>query len=102
MRGKPAEPAMLVNVPNLVTAYYTEVPDPSNRKLAGETIDTVITQASGYGAPIGGLKVAAESGWFAARPSGTENVCKIYAESFRGADHLLAASHILKRMKTKS
>ena len=42
----------------------------------------------GNGAPIGGLKVTAESGWFAARPSGTENVYKIYAESFRGADHL--------------
>ena len=42
----------------------------------------------GNGAPIGGLKVTSESGWFAARPSGTENVYKIYAESFRGADHL--------------
>ena len=44
--------------------------------------------APGNGAPIGGLKVVAESGWFAARPSGTENIYKIYAESFRGADHL--------------
>ena len=44
--------------------------------------------APGNGAPIGGLKVIAESGWFAARPSGTENIYKIYAESFRGADHL--------------
>ena len=42
----------------------------------------------GNGAPLGGLKVTAESGWVAARPSGTENVYKIYAESFRGADHL--------------
>jgi phosphoglucomutase len=46
------------------------------------------THAPGNGAPIGGLKVIAESGWFAARPSGTEDIYKIYAESFRGADHL--------------
>ena len=57
-------------------------------KLAGEQLQTVLTHASGNGAPIGGLKVVAESGWFAARPSGTENIYKIYAESFRGADHL--------------
>ncbi|MGA2176097.1 MAG: phosphoglucomutase (alpha-D-glucose-1,6-bisphosphate-dependent) [Verrucomicrobiota bacterium] len=57
-------------------------------ELAGEKIQAVLTQAPGNGAPLGGLKVAAESGWFAARPSGTENIYKIYAESFRGADHL--------------
>jgi len=57
-------------------------------ELAGEKIQTVITRAPGNGAPIGGLKVAAESGWFAARPSGTEDIYKIYAESFRGAEHL--------------
>jgi phosphoglucomutase len=57
-------------------------------ELAGEKIQAVLTQAPGNGAPIGGLKVGAESGWFAARPSGTENIYKIYAESFRGADHL--------------
>jgi phosphoglucomutase len=57
-------------------------------ELAGEEIQTVLTHAPGNGAPIGGLKVVAESGWFAARPSGTENIYKIYAESFRGADHL--------------
>jgi phosphoglucomutase len=56
--------------------------------LAGEKIQTILTQAPGNNAPIGGLKVIAESGWFAARPSGTENIYKIYAESFRGADHL--------------
>jgi phosphoglucomutase len=56
--------------------------------LAGEKIGTVLTHASGNGASIGGLKVIAESGWFAARPSGTEDIYKIYAESFRGADHL--------------
>jgi phosphoglucomutase len=56
--------------------------------LAGEKIQTVLTHAPGNGASIGGLKVVAESGWFAARPSGTEDIYKIYAESFRGADHL--------------
>ncbi len=57
-------------------------------ELAGETIQTVLTHAPGNDAPIGGLKVIAESGWFAARPSGTEDIYKIYAESFHGADHL--------------
>jgi phosphoglucomutase len=57
-------------------------------ELAGEKIETIVTRAPGNGASIGGLKVIAESGWFAARPSGTENIYKIYAESFRGADHL--------------
>jgi phosphoglucomutase len=57
-------------------------------ELAGEKIQTVLTNAPGNGAAIGGLKVASESGWFAARPSGTEDIYKIYAESFRGADHL--------------
>ena len=56
--------------------------------LAGEKIQTILTHAPGNGAPIGGLKVIAENGWFAARPSGTEDIYKIYAESFRGADHL--------------
>ncbi len=56
--------------------------------LAGEKIQTLLTRAPGNDAPIGGLKVVAESGWFAARPSGTENVYKIYAESFRGDSHL--------------
>ena len=57
-------------------------------ELAGEQIQTILTHAPGNGAPIGGLKVVTESGWFAARPSGTESIYKIYAESFRGADHL--------------
>ncbi len=56
--------------------------------LAGEPITAVLTEAPGNGASIGGLKVTTESAWFAARPSGTEDVYKIYAESFRGADHL--------------
>ncbi len=57
-------------------------------ELAGEKIQTVLTKAPGNGAPIGGLKVIAESAWFAARPSGTENIYKIYAESLQGQDHL--------------
>ena len=57
-------------------------------ELAGEKIQSVLTHAPGNNAPIGGLKVVAESGWFAAPPSGTEEIYKIYAESFRGADHL--------------
>ena len=56
--------------------------------LAGEKITAKLTQAPGNRADIGGLKVCTENGWFAARPSGTEDVYKIYAESFRGADHL--------------
>ncbi len=56
--------------------------------LAGERIQAILTQAPGNGAPIGGLKAVSESGWFAARPSGTEDIYKIYAESFRGEDHL--------------
>lgn len=59
-------------------------------RLAGETIIHILTTAPGNGAPIGGLKVVTESGWFAARPSGTEDVYKLYAESFRGPDHLAA------------
>jgi phosphoglucomutase len=57
-------------------------------ELAGEKILAMLTQAPGNGSPIGGLKVVTEHGWFAARPSGTEAVYKIYAESFRGEDHL--------------
>ena len=57
-------------------------------KLAGEKITAKLTQAPGNGAPIGGLKVITENGWFAARPSGTEDIYKIYSESFRGTNHL--------------
>jgi phosphoglucomutase len=62
--------------------------DVSATELAGDPITAVLTEAPGNGAPIGGLKVTTEVGWFAARPSGTENVAKVYAESFRGDDHL--------------
>ena len=57
-------------------------------ELAGEPIVDRLTTAPGNDAPVGGLKVTTESAWFAARPSGTEDLYKIYAESFRGQDHL--------------
>ena len=60
----------------------------TSAELAGEKILNILTRASGNGAAIGGLKVVTESGWFAARPSGTEDIYKIYAESIRGVDHL--------------
>jgi phosphoglucomutase len=60
----------------------------SAKELAGEPIKAMLTSAPGNGAPLGGLKVITENGWFAARPSGTENVYKIYAESFLGKEHL--------------
>ena len=56
--------------------------------LAGEAITGILTHAPGNGSALGGLKVETENAWFAARPSGTENVYKIYAESFRGEEHL--------------
>lgn len=59
-----------------------------SEQLAGEKIQSKLTRAPGNNASIGGLKVVAENGWFAARPSGTEDIYKIYAESFRGVDHL--------------
>ncbi len=84
------------------TSASTRPPRPSRRpccrssspdqvtasELAGEPIRRMLTTAPGNGAPIGGLKVVTESGWFAARPSGTEEVYKIYAESYVGSDHL--------------
>jgi phosphoglucomutase len=57
-------------------------------ELAGEKIHSILTKAPGNDAPIGGLKVVAANGWFAARPSGTEDIYKVYAESFKGAEHL--------------
>ena len=60
----------------------------SARQLAGEPIMAIHTQAPGNQAPIGGLKVVTANGWFAARPSGTEDIYKIYTESFVGQDHL--------------
>jgi phosphoglucomutase len=73
------EKAILKNLsPDQVTAT----------ELAGEPITARLTEAPGNGAAIGGLKVVSENGWFAARPSGTEDIYKIYAESFRDAAHL--------------
>jgi phosphoglucomutase len=60
------------------------------RELAGEPIRAKLTRAPGNGSPIGGLKVVTPSGWFAARPSGTENIYKLYAESFKSQAHLEA------------
>jgi phosphoglucomutase len=89
------------------TPYYTRIDAPAtpaqkarlqklspdaikNDTLAGEPITAKLTSAPGNGAPIGGLKVVTDSGWFAARPSGTENIYKIYAESFKDQSHLAA------------
>jgi phosphoglucomutase len=89
------------------TPYYTRIDAPASpeqkaklqklspdavkeSELAGEPITAKLTRAPGNQAPIGGLKVVAASGWFAARPSGTENIYKIYAESFQGESHLNA------------
>ena len=60
----------------------------THAELAGEKIEQVLDHAPGNGAAIGGIKVIAKNGWFAARPSGTEDIYKIYAESFLGEDHL--------------
>jgi phosphoglucomutase len=89
------------------TPYYTRIDAPATpedkarleklspeavreSKLGGETITAKLTRAPGNNAPIGGLKVVAANGWFAARPSGTENIYKVYAESFRDEAHLQA------------
>ncbi len=77
--ASPAQKAVLGRLtPEAVTAT----------SLAGDPITAILTSAPGNGAAIGGLKVTTDHGWFAARPSGTENVYKVYAESFRGDDHL--------------
>jgi phosphoglucomutase len=93
--------------PEFGTPYYTRIDAPAtpdqkarlqklspdaiaNDTLAGEPIIAKLTSAPGNGAPIGGLKVVTDSGWFAARPSGTENIYKIYAESFKDQSHLAA------------
>ena len=68
-----------------------------SKQLAGEEISAILTKAPGNGAPIGGVKVIAENGWFAARPSGTEDIYKIYGESFLGTEHL---DLILKEAQT--
>jgi len=62
----------------------------TSTQLAGDAIESVIDKAPGNGAPIGGIRVSTKNGWFAARPSGTEDIYKIYAESFKSEDHLAA------------
>jgi phosphoglucomutase len=74
--------------------------DVSATELAGEEVTAKLTEAPGNGAGIGGLKVTTENAWFAARPSGTEDVYKIYAESFRGADHLAEVQAAAKELVT--
>jgi len=70
--------------------------------LAGETIRAALTSAPGNDQPIGGIKVISDGGWFAARPSGTEDVYKIYAESFRGAEHLRRIQQEAQAMITRA
>ncbi len=74
--------------------------DVAATELAGEKILDKLTEAPGNGAKIGGLKVVTESAWFAARPSGTEDVYKIYAESFRGPDHLAQVQNEAREVVT--
>src|SRR5207237_72053 len=71
-------------------------------ELAGEPIDKVLDRAPGNHAPIGGIKVIGASGWFAARPSGTENIYKIYAESFRDQAHLDAIVSEAQRLVARA
>jgi phosphoglucomutase len=74
----------------------------SATELGGEKITAMLTKAPGNGAALGGLKVTTENGWFAARPSGTENVYKIYAESFLGVDHLHRIQHEAQELVGKT
>ena len=101
------------------TPYYTRIDAPATPEqkaklqelspaavkesvLAGEPITAKLTRAPSNQSPIGGLKVIAESGWFAARPSGTENIYKIYAESFKSAFHLTAIVREAEKMVTRA
>jgi len=79
---EPATPAQKAVLKDLSAQNITA------RQIAGDDITAVLNRAPGNGAPLGGIKVTTAQGWFAARPSGTENAYKIYAESFRGAEHL--------------
>jgi phosphoglucomutase len=105
LAGRPAPRDLLVDIDQLRKEYYARKPDISDSaqrvtllklsledvkasELAGDPIETILTTAPGNGAAIGGLKVVTAQGWFAARPSGTEDVYKLYAESFLGSEHL--------------
>lgn len=83
------------SIPHLSTAFPFLV----SFKLTGEKIQTILTHAPGNDAYIGGFKVVAENGWFAARPSGTENIYNIYGKSFRGTDHALRRRGIAENCK---
>jgi phosphoglucomutase len=72
------------------------------KKLAGEPILAILTHAPGNNAAFGGLKVVAKDGWFAARPSGTEDVYKLYAESFKSPSHLEAIVEEAQRIILKT
>jgi phosphoglucomutase len=99
------------------TSHYARIDAPANREqkaklaglaadqvtareLAGDPITAVLTTAPGNGAAIGGLKVQTENAWFAARPSGTEDVYKIYAESWVSAEHLAQVQRAARELVT--
>lgn len=89
--------------PEQKTALASLTPDAvKSTELAGEPIQAKLTAAPGNNAPIGGLKVVAENGWFAARPSGTEDIYKIYAESFLGSEHLALIQQEAQQIVTES
>jgi phosphoglucomutase len=92
----PATPAQKESLAKLSSAQVRV------KDLAGERIQTILTKAPGNDAPIGGLKVVAENAWFAARPSGTEAIYKIYAESFRGPSHLARVLDEAQSLVTKT
>jgi phosphoglucomutase len=92
----PATPAQKARLRNL------SPDDVKEQTLAGEPIMSTLTTAPGNNAPIGGLKVVTATGWFAARPSGTENIYKIYAESFSGAAHLDALVREAETLVTRA
>ncbi|MFM9421295.1 phosphoglucomutase (alpha-D-glucose-1,6-bisphosphate-dependent) [Thermus scotoductus] len=76
--------------------------DVKEKELAGEPILAILTRAPGNGEPLGGLKVVTENAWFAARPSGTEDVAKVYAESFKGEEHLKEVLEAALALVTKT
>jgi len=87
LAGQPAPKEMLVDLTRLEREYFERRPDLGD---PNQLITAKLTSTAGNRAPVGGLKVVAAHGWFAARPSGTENVYKIYAESFKTEKHLQA------------
>ena len=83
-----SSPSQRAEAPEAMITVRASIHSPSTFRRNGRFERLVSTTAPGNGAPIGGLKVVAASGWFAARPSGTEDVYKLYAESLRGPAHL--------------